>query len=132
MTDKKKKRVGVLAILLLFLLLGGGFFIYIQERPELYIPKDEIITRGDFAAILVRDITLDTVDSKKDTASFPDIRGHWSEKYIEALIDAGIIDPADYPMHKIKPGKLKIAIIFSIFSIALTFLVFWIIRLIKN
>lgn len=97
MTDKKKKRVGVLAILLLFLLLGGGFFIYTEERPELFIPKDEIITRGEFAAILVRDIPLDTVDAKKDTASFPDTRGHWSEKYIEALINAGIIDPADYP-----------------------------------
>lgn len=97
MTDKKKKRVGVLAILLLFLLLGGGFFIYTQERPELFIPKDEIITRGEFAAILVRDIPLDTADAKKDTASFPDTKGHWSEKYIEALINAGIIDPADYP-----------------------------------
>lgn len=97
MTDKKKKRVSVFALLLLFLLLGGGFFIYTQEHPELFIPKDEIITRGEFAAILVRDIPLDTADAKRDTASFPDTRGHWSEKYIEALINAGIIDPADYP-----------------------------------
>lgn len=97
MTDKKKRRIGLLAILVLLLLLGGGFFIYNQEHPELFIPKDQILTRGEFASILVRDIPLSTEDAKKDKASLPDIRGHWSEKYIEALIDAGIIDPADYP-----------------------------------
>jgi hypothetical protein len=33
----------------------------------------------------------------KRPAQLSDIDGHWSEKNIEALIDAGIIDPADYP-----------------------------------
>jgi hypothetical protein len=47
--------------------------------------------------MLVRDIPLDTANAEKDPPSFPDIDGHWSEKNIEALIDAGILDPADYP-----------------------------------
>ena len=98
MTEKKKRRVGVIAILILLLLLiGGGIFVFMEQRPDLFIPEDEILTRGEFATIMVRDIPLDTKDVEKDPASFPDIDGHWSEKYIEALIDAGIIDPADYP-----------------------------------
>ncbi|WP_243126687.1 S-layer homology domain-containing protein [Clostridium sp. HBUAS56010] len=95
---KKKRKVGVIAILILLLLLiGGGIFVFMEQRPDLFIPEDEILTRGKFATIMVRDIPLDTKDVEKDPASFPDIDGHWSEKYIEALIDAGIIDPADYP-----------------------------------
>ena len=97
MSDKKKRRVGLLAILILLLLLGGGFFIYNQAHPELFIPQEKNLTRAEFASILVRDIPLSTDDVKKEKASIPDTRGHWSEKYIEALIDVGIIDPADYP-----------------------------------
>jgi hypothetical protein len=98
MVEKKKRRVGVIAILILLLLLiGGGIFVFMEQHPDLFIPEDEILTRGEFATIMVRDIPLDTKDMEKDPASFPDIDGHWSEKYIEALIDAGIIDPADYP-----------------------------------
>lgn len=47
--------------------------------------------------MLAQELSLDTSNTEKDPPSFPDINGHWSEKYIEALIDAGIIDPADYP-----------------------------------
>lgn len=98
MTEKKKSRHGIIvALVLLLLLIGSGIFILTQQRPELFIREDDIITRGEFAAILVREIPLDTKDAEKDSASFPDIDGHWSEKYIEALIDAGIIDPDDYP-----------------------------------
>jgi hypothetical protein len=98
MTEKKRNRLGIVAILVFILLLiGGGVFIFTQQRPELFLREDDIITRGEFAAIMVRDIPLDTKEAKKDPASFPDIDGHWSEKYIEALIDAGIIDPDDYP-----------------------------------
>ena len=34
---------------------------------------------------------------KKNLPSVSNIDSHWAEKYIEALVDAGIIDPADYP-----------------------------------
>jgi uncharacterized protein involved in exopolysaccharide biosynthesis len=53
-------------------------------------------------------------------------------QYLKEIPLMQIIDPADYPMHKIKTGKIKFALIFSIFSIAFTFLVFWVIRIIRN
>ncbi len=93
---QKGKRIGILALVLLLLVCGGIYTSY-RLHPENFIQKDEIITRGEFAAIMVRDIPLDTANAEKDTPSFPDIRGHWSEANIEALIDAGIIDPLDYP-----------------------------------
>ncbi|MEN6315643.1 MAG: S-layer homology domain-containing protein, partial [Clostridiaceae bacterium] len=93
---QKGKRIGILALVLILLVCGGIYTAY-RLHPEAFIRQDEIITRGEFAAILVRDIPLDTANAAKDPPSFPDIDGHWSEKNIEALIDAGIIDPADYP-----------------------------------
>ena len=96
---QKGKRIGILALVLLLLLLlvCGGIYTAYRLHPEAFIRQDEIITRGEFAAILVRDIPLDTANAEKDPPSFPDIDGNWSEKNIEALIDAGIIDLADYP-----------------------------------
>ena len=93
---QKGKRIGILALVLLLLVCGGIYTAY-HLHPENFIQKDEIITRGEFAAIIVRDIPLDTANAEKDPPSFPDINGHWSEANIEALIDAGIIDPLDYP-----------------------------------
>jgi len=93
---QKGKRIGILALVLLLLVCGGIYTAY-RLHPEAFIRQDEIITRGEFAAILVRDIPLDTANAEKDPPSFSDIVGHWSEKNIEALIDAGILDPADYP-----------------------------------
>lgn len=93
---QKVKRIGILALVLLLLVCGGIYTAY-RMHPERFIAPDEIITRGEYAAILVRDIPLDTTNAEKDPPSFPDIDGHWSEKNIEALIDAGILDPADYP-----------------------------------
>ncbi|RJQ39645.1 MAG: S-layer homology domain-containing protein, partial [Nitrospiraceae bacterium] len=93
---EKGKRVGIFALVLLLLVCGGIYTAY-RLHPEAFIRQDEIITRGEYAAILVRDIPLDTANTVKDPPSFPDIDDHWSEKNIEALIDAGILDPADYP-----------------------------------
>lgn len=93
---KKGKLIGIIAIVLLLLVCGGIYTAY-RLHPENFIGQGEIITRGEFAAILVRDIPLDASNAEKDPPSFSDIDGHWSEKYIEALINAGIIDPADYP-----------------------------------
>jgi hypothetical protein len=93
---QKGIRIGVIALVLLLLVCGGIYTAY-RLHPEAFIRQDEIINRGEFAAILVRDIPLDTANAEKDPPSFPDIDGHWSEKNIEALIDAGILDPADYP-----------------------------------
>ncbi len=93
---QKGKHIVILALILLLMVCGGIYTAY-RMHPENFIGQDEIITRGEFAAIMVRDIPLDTANAEKDPPSFPDIDGHWSEANIEALIDAGILDPADYP-----------------------------------
>jgi len=93
---QKGIHIGIIALVLLLLVCGGIYTAY-RLHPEAFIRQDDIITRGEFAAMLVRDIPLDTANAEKDPPSFPDIDGHWSEKNIEALIDAGILDPADYP-----------------------------------
>ena len=97
MKQKNKKTGILLLVLLLVLLVCGGIYTAYRLHPEAFIRQDDIITRGEFAAILVRDIPLDTTNAEKNPPSFPDIDGHWSEKNIEALIDAGILDPADFP-----------------------------------
>ncbi|AGA68791.1 putative S-layer protein [Desulfitobacterium dichloroeliminans LMG P-21439] len=93
---QKGKRIVIIALALLLLICGGIYTAY-RLHPESFVGQDEIITRGEYAAILAQEIPLDTSNAEKDPPSFSDIDGHWSEKYIEALIDAGIIDPADYP-----------------------------------
>lgn len=92
----KKKGVLFLAFLLVLLVCGGIYTAY-HLHPENFIGKNDIITRGEFAAMLSQELKLDAADTEKSSPSFSDIDGHWSEKYIEALIGAGILDPADYP-----------------------------------
>ncbi len=91
----KKKGILLLALLLVVLVCGGIYTAY-RLHPENFVGKNDIITRGEFAAELAKELDLDTSKSDKDTPSFSEIDGHWAEKYIEALVDAGIIDPADY------------------------------------
>lgn len=94
----KSKKTGILLlVLLLVLLVCGGIYTAYRLHPEDFIREDDTITRGEFAAILVKEIGLEITEEEKAQPSFPDIRGHWSEKNIEALIDAGILEPADYP-----------------------------------
>ena len=93
---QKGKRIAIIALALLLLICGGIYTAY-RLHPENFVGRDEIITRGEYAAILAQEISLDTSKAEKDPPSFSDIDGHWSEKYIEALIDAGIIAPGDYP-----------------------------------
>ncbi|MDF3001617.1 MAG: putative S-layer protein, partial [Bacillota bacterium] len=92
----KKKGVLFLAFLLVLLVCGGIYTAY-HLHPENFIGKNDIITRGEFAAMLAKELKLDAADTEKSSPSFSDIDGHWSGKYIEALIDAGILDTADYP-----------------------------------
>lgn len=46
-------------------------------------------------------------------------------QYLKEIPLMQIIDAADYPMKKIKPGKLKTGILFSVFSVLLTLLILW-------
>lgn len=102
----KHKRIRIrILVFIVLLLVCGGIYTLLQQHPEAAIRQDDILTRGEFAAILVQSIPLDTTDPKKDTSSFSDIDGHWSEKYIEALIDAGILVPADYPDGFFRPDE---------------------------
>ena len=52
-------------------------------------------------------------------------------QYLKQIPLMQIIDPADYPMKKIKAGKLKTAIVFSCVAGFITIFVLWIINLFK-
>ena len=97
MNLKGKKKGVLLLVLLLVLLVCGGIYTGYRLHPESFVGKNDIITRGEFAADLAKELKLDTGSAVKDPPTFSDIDGHWAEKYIEALVNAGIIDPADYP-----------------------------------
>lgn len=46
-------------------------------------------------------------------------------QYLKKIPLLQVIDHADYPMKRVKPGKLKTGILFSIFSVLLTMLYLW-------
>jgi hypothetical protein len=52
-------------------------------------------------------------------------------QYLKQIPLMQIIDAADYPMKKVKVSKLKTALIFSIVACFVTFLILWIINLLK-
>jgi hypothetical protein len=64
--------------------------------PDGTARPDQIITRGEFSALLARHIKHEDHKVKDKTLVFKDIENHWSQKNIEELIDAGIIVPMDY------------------------------------
>jgi len=99
---QKGKRIGILALVLLFLVCGVIYTAY-RLHPENFVRQDEIITRGEFAADLSKELEMDTGNAEKVPPSFSDIDGYWAERYIEALIDAGILDSADYPDGYFRP-----------------------------
>jgi hypothetical protein len=68
----------------------------IAGYPDGTVKPDNIITRGEFCALLARYLELDTTGVEKEMPTFSDIDGNWSEANIEALVDVGIIDPGDY------------------------------------
>jgi len=76
----------------------------IRGYPDGTVRPDETITRGEFTALLVRNLELDEKKVEKEPPTFDDISGHWSEKNIEALVDSGILEPADYD-RSLKPDE---------------------------
>jgi len=74
-------------------LAGKGM---IKGYPDGTVRPDATITRGEFAALLARNLALDTTTAEREPPAFNDIAGHWSERNIEALADEGILDPEDY------------------------------------
>ena len=53
-------------------------------------------------------------------------------QYLKEIPLMQIIDAADYPMKKVKPGKIICALIFSFLSISITFLILWGLSTFKN
>ncbi|ETA81745.1 S-layer homology domain-containing protein [Youngiibacter fragilis] len=68
----------------------------ISGYPDGLAHPDEIITRGEFAALVARTMELPEPEESEVTIHFTDIAGHWSEPHIEALIIAGIIQKDDF------------------------------------
>lgn len=68
----------------------------INGYPDGLAHPDEIITRGEFAALVARTMELPEPEESEVTLRFTDIAGHWSEQHIEALIIAGIIQKDDF------------------------------------
>ena len=68
----------------------------ISGYPDGLAHPDEIITRGEFAALVARTMELPEPVESEVTIRFTDIAGHWSEQNIEALIIAGIIQKDDF------------------------------------
>jgi len=53
-------------------------------------------------------------------------------QYLKQIPLMQIIDNADYPMRKIKAGKIKTGFLFSIFAVGFSVLVFWLVRILKQ
>jgi hypothetical protein len=73
----------------------------IQGYPDGLSHPDNIITRGEFSALLARTMKLEAKDRENVGPVFKDIIGHFAQKEIESLVYEGIILVEDY-------GKLYI------------------------
>jgi len=121
MHTKLKKSVGVLLVVCVVLSLFAGsayaahlYFedakghwaedaintltekVIIAGYPDGLAHPDAIITRAEFATLVARTLELPEPDEKEVTIRFTDLEGHWSEKDVEALIIAGIIQKGDF------------------------------------
>ncbi|MBU5426966.1 S-layer homology domain-containing protein [Tissierella pigra] len=68
----------------------------IQGYPDGLSHPDNIITRGEFSALLARTMELKTKDRANINPVFEDIQGHFAQNEIEALVSEGIIVVGDY------------------------------------
>ncbi|WP_410176543.1 S-layer homology domain-containing protein [Sedimentibacter saalensis] len=68
----------------------------IHGYPDGLSHPDDIITRGEFSAIVARAMKLEQEDTKTINTVFEDIVGHFAQKEINELVDAGIILEKDY------------------------------------
>lgn len=121
MNKKIKRPLGILLVvcILVSLLLGTAYAVnrYFEDAkghwaeeaiqilmdkgvisgyPDGLVHPDEIITRGEFTALIARTMELPEPSESEVIIHFTDIAGHWSEQYVEALIIAGVIQKGDY------------------------------------
>jgi hypothetical protein len=121
MHTKKKRPIGILLIvcMVLSLLAGSAYAAHryfedakghwaeeainilaekgiIAGYPDGLSHPDEIITRAEFATLVTRTMELPEPSESEVTIHFTDIADHWSEKDVEALIVAGVIQKGDF------------------------------------
>lgn len=75
---------------------------YVNGYGDRTFKPDNNITRAEFIAMLAKALPLETTG--KPASVFTDDAG-WAEGAIQAAIEQGIIDPADYPDRKFEPDK---------------------------
>ena len=68
----------------------------IKGYPNGLAHPDEIITRAEFSVLVARTLELSEPQEENVIIRFTDLTGHWSEKDVEALIIAGIIQKDDF------------------------------------
>jgi len=76
----------------------------ITGYPDGLVHPDEIITRGEFAALIARLMELEEKGEDEVSIHFTDINDHWSEQYVDKLIAAGVIQNDDFG-RKLMPDK---------------------------
>lgn len=79
----------------------------VSGYPDGTFKPDNQITRGEFSAMLCRALGI---SPSEGAPSFPDLKGHWSEKYVIPLVEKGIIkgypDGTFGPELKIKRSEI--------------------------
>lgn len=76
----------------------------IAGYPDGLVHPDEIITRGEFTALIARIMELEETNEDEDSIHFTDLNNHWSEQYVDKLITAGVIQNDDFG-RKLMPDK---------------------------
>ncbi|MGB9834001.1 MAG: S-layer homology domain-containing protein [bacterium] len=73
----------------------------ISGYPDGTFKPDQPITRAEFSAILCRALGISPSESG---SNFPDLQGHWAEKYVTPLVEKGFIK--GYPDGTFGPDQL--------------------------
>ena len=68
----------------------------IAGYPDGLVHPDNIITRSEFSVLVARTIDLTASDDEVLDIAFTDIKDHWAEKDIKALVAEDIIEEHDY------------------------------------
>lgn len=73
----------------------------VSGYPDGTFKPDQPITRAEFSAILCRALGISPSESG---SNFPDLQGHWAEKYVTPLVEKGFIK--GYPDGTFGPDQL--------------------------
>lgn len=89
---------------------------FVSGYPDGTFKPDNPVTRGEFSAILCRALGI---SPSEGNSGFPDLNGHWSEKYVIPLVEKGVIK--GYPDGTFGPDfQIKRCEIAAIMARALT------------